>query len=640
MNFKQQSEEKRKKEIAREIIEDFKNRQEERRPYELAWLLNINFLIGNQYSYISSRGEVDEKERMFPWESREVFNHIAPLVESRLSKLARVKPKMSVRPSGNEKSDIELSKLSRSILNSVACEKNLSELIAEATTLSEVTGTSFYKVVWDKSLGESFDIDNEKYDEICKNLINNGEKCKNNTNNADKTKKINLGDVSIKVVSPFEIFPDSCACESIEDCESIIHAYPISALEAEEIYGEPFVGSDINMMSFDSLGGGLFVSGISNVTRTTTTLKHNQVMVYEKYIKPNASFKNGKLFIVVGDKLVYEGDLPLKMYPFIRQVSSDVIGSFWGSSIIERCIPIQRAFNNIKNRKYEFFARLSAGVLAVEDGSVDIDNLEEEGLAPGKILVYRSGASVPRFMDAGSVPSELSYEEEKLKNEFISLTGVSELMRNSSLPNDVTSGTAINLLIEQDDTRLLVPAENIRKAIVKLGKLVLLLYKEFASYPKISRIIDENGDVELIYWKGSDISSCDVVLETTNELSETQSARKNMVLELLKNGLLYDENGKLSKRMKSKVFDALGFGNWESAEDITSLHIKKATRENLGLSSLVVSEIDDHDIHIEEHTKFLLSDEAENLSQDQIDKYIQHIREHKMFRSQRASGTK
>lgn len=47
------------------------------------------------------------------------------------------------------------------------------------------------------------------------------------------------------------------------------------------------------------------------------------------------------------------------------------------------------------NAHDEHVALSARGYMLVEDGSVDIDNLEEEGLAPGKILVYRQGAIPP-----------------------------------------------------------------------------------------------------------------------------------------------------------------------------------------------------------------------------------------------------
>ena len=67
----------------------------------------------------------------------------------------------------------------------------------------------------------------------------------------------------------------------------------------------------------------------------------------------------------------------------------------------------------------------------MEDGSVDTDALAEEGLSPGKILVYRQGSRPPQFLDEGRVPSEFTTEEDRLLNEFIIISGVSEVSRNS-----------------------------------------------------------------------------------------------------------------------------------------------------------------------------------------------------------------
>lgn len=65
--------------------------------------------------------------------------------------------------------------------------------------------------------------------------------------------------------------------------------------------------------------------------------------------------------------------------------------------IIEALIPYQRQYNSIKNRENEILDRICLGELAVEDGSVDTDVLESEGLYPGKVLVYRQGANPPKI---------------------------------------------------------------------------------------------------------------------------------------------------------------------------------------------------------------------------------------------------
>ena len=73
--------------IVQEVVADYLRRRDERRSLEAQWQLNINFMMGNQYSYISSNGGIREDEKRYFWQEKEVFNHIAPIVETRISKM-------------------------------------------------------------------------------------------------------------------------------------------------------------------------------------------------------------------------------------------------------------------------------------------------------------------------------------------------------------------------------------------------------------------------------------------------------------------------------------------------------------------------------------------------------------------------
>ena len=94
-------------ELAKEVTEDFERRREERRTLEQQWQLNMNFLMGNQYAEISPTGEIEEEAGGYYWQGRNVYNHIAPIFETRVAKLSRVRPIMSVRASGEQESDLK-----------------------------------------------------------------------------------------------------------------------------------------------------------------------------------------------------------------------------------------------------------------------------------------------------------------------------------------------------------------------------------------------------------------------------------------------------------------------------------------------------------------------------------------------------
>ena len=581
--------------VVADVKQDFQNRQNFRRPYELAWQLNMNFVMGNQYCAISPRGAIEQEEKYYFWQEKQVYNHIAPIVETRLARLNRVRPKPVARPFSNSDKDIASAKLSTKILDSVHDKTRLDEIVTEVTSWSEVCGTAFYKIAWDN--GKS--------------------------------------DVKIIACSPFEIYPDSNVTQTVEQCSSIIHAKVYDATDVKNTWGVDVRGQDIKVFNINSVAG---VGGLgynSTVPSISQEQKSNQVLVLERYTKPTAEHPNGKLEIVAGDTLLYYGEMPFllgedneRTFPFVKQTSTEQPGCFWGASIVDRIIPIQRAYNAVKNRKHEFLNRLAMGVMTVEDGSVDLDNLEEEGLSPGKILVYRQGSVKPSLMDAGDVPHDFNQEEDRLLQEFVTVSGVSEFARNSTTPTTVTSGVALQLIAEQDDTRLASSIDSVKLCIKKLSKYILRLYKQFVTNSKLMRFVDSQKGAEIFYFKGSDIGSDDVVFETENQLTDTPATRRTMLFDLLNAGILYNKDGKLTESAKAKILSMMGFGNWDNAQDITQLHIDRAQNENVDIANATILPIDDHNLHIEEHTRFVISNFG-IAEKTVIDKVLAHIDLHK-----------
>lgn len=601
--------------VVKETLEDFENRIRARKGFDNQWQLNMNFYMGNQYCDVGYGGFVREIDKQYFWQEREVFNHIAPIIDIRLSRLSKIQPKMQVMPATNEEEDIYTAKVGKKVLDSVCGKMNLTAKINQATKWSEICGTSFYKISWNSNLGQVVALEEDG-------------------------RKIKTGDVDISVCSPFEIYPDSATHESLDDCQSLIHARAYTVAEIKQMYGVDVEGKDINVYSLDGVTsslGGLGYSGLA--TGLIETVRKDSAIVLEKYVRPNEKYPDGRLIIIAGDKLVYDGELPYvngidgkREFPFVRQICNEEVGSFWGVSMISRLIPIQRAYNAVKNRKHEYINRLTLGVLAVEDGSVDIDNLEEEGLAPGKILVYRQGSTAPQFLGGEQVPSDFEKEEEKLLSEFSTLSGTSEIGSMENVAASL-SGVALELLIDENETRLKFTTDSIKSAIKTIAKQILRLYKQFATFPRLIKIVGENGDLDVIYFKGNEISSDDVQFDTDNESNDTLSQRRNMIFTLLDKGLLTDENGNITKSMKAKIMENLGFGVWDTSVDLSDLHIKNADTENSKMNEAIevdVKEIDEHSLHINQHISYMLKVVyAGDVNKKVEEIFLKHIRAHR-----------
>lgn len=603
------------KELVEEITADFLRRQEERKILEAKWRLNIAFMLGNQHGKLGPRGEIILPSDGYYWQEKEVYNHIAPIIESRLAKFTRVNCAVSVRPASSDDKDLDCAKLSTKLIEATWQDTGFIKLFGKANYWAELAGSVFYKVVWDNDAGNTID----EEDGI----------------------EVKEGGISISVCPPFEIYPDSLSSPDVDSLTSIIHAkaYPVKAIES--VWGKKVEGEDVSIMDVDYSSSG---SGAIAVRENT---KKDYAIVIERYEVPDATHPNGRLSICAGGELLYDGDLPYvnrpdgkRGLPFVRQTALEQPACFFGTSVIERLIPVQRAYNAVKNRKHEFMERLVTGVLVAEDGSIDIEALEEDGLAPGKVIVYRQGAVPPVLMSPGSVPAEFRDEEERLLSEFRTISGISDFGSLSSSALTSFSGYALSLLLEQDYAKLSVTTESIRSAVKEVARQILRLYKQYAHGDRIIRVGGENGRVEIARFRASKLQGDDVVMESDSEMVETPATRKNMVLELLKYGLLSDENGIISNRNRAKIVEMLGFGNWECSRSDDEVHIKKASIENYDMEhgkADDVLEFDNHDIHIAEHTAFLVSGK-DTLSKEVVQTVSAHIRRHRALMAMEAEA--
>ncbi len=604
--------------IVQEVVADYLNRREKRRSLEAQWQLNINFMMGNQYSYVASNGGIREDEKRYFWQEKEVFNHIAPIIETRISKICSNTPSVAVVPASGDESDIESAKLSKDILNSVANRVNLINIEKTATTWSEICGTVFYKVVWNTNTGKMVATD-------------------------EFGTAIKEGDVEVEVVSPFEIFPDNLSCERIEDMKSIIHAKAVEVDEIKTLWNVDVESEKVHAFTLDSATGNLGGLGYdAHINKVSNVELNNHCVLIERYVKPSKNYPNGRLTIVAGGKLLFDGDLPYindelntRTFPFVKQISNYMPGSFFGVSVVDRLIPVQRAYNAVRNRKHEYFNRAVMNVLAVEDGSIDTEELEIDGLSPGKVLVYRQGSKVPEIMQNPKQTVDFDAEEERLLTEFKSVSGVSDMMSDSYAQYTGMSGVALQLLAEQDNSRLSTAIDSTKLAVKTVAKFILRLYKQFAVLPRLLKIAGDSGDIQMYYWDQNEICSDDVVFDASSETNETLAQRRTMLMDLIKQGLMFDEDGKFSHSTRKKCLDLLGFGLWEEAVDLNALHIKKAKEENLSVekNGVELLSIDNHKIHIDEHTAYLLSKEIKSKKNRKSiqEKMLKHIEEHKQF---------
>ena len=611
-------------EIVAMVQNEFQRRKNDRNVFDTQCQMNFDFLAGRQYV----RADYDsvttiEMQRLNDSQERVVYNQIAPIHETRVAKLRKLNTHMSVISSTSENEDIQNAELATEILKNTYNNLNFDDLIYQATVWSEICGSAFIKNTWE----------NEK-----------GEVCAIETDADGNETKICGGDIAATVVSPFEIYPDDVTRQTIAGQMSLIHARVYSRNELFLKYGIVIAGSENAVYKIGKVSN--HTGGYDFATRETATLAKDMMgdsaVLIEYYERPNRFYPNGRLIIVCEDQLIRYGDLPYcngpnqsREFPFVKIDCVSRINSFFGSTVIERLIPIQQNYNSIHARINEYIKRVTLGVpLLEEDSLVNEDDIEENGFSPGIPVIYEKGSTPPRFMETPPLPATLFNKLAELKEDFIIISGVSEISRNSVAPGAVTSGVGLQLLQQQDETRIALTGRNILTAMKKCGMQWLYLYKEFATTNRMVRYTGTSYPV-CRSWNNSILTSFDILVTDDSNMFNNTAMTRELVSSLFSQGVL--GNDRYSSVLYLSIF---GNGDINKALQEEYLDLKNAEKENLLFRDEnvipVVRKEDDHLLHLKKHNIFRKSDWYRDvLCRDGVlstmaEKFNQHCVEHEI----------
>ena len=616
-----------KEDIIQKVMDDLEKRRSERSILEQKWTLNANFLVGNQYCEVNPYcGEIEQLQPVYDWLNRETFNNIAPLYETRIANLKKINYMMKVKPATNELDDYAKAEVSTSVLQYTQKSSDFESKKNTMIYWNELCGNCFWLSWWDINKGEQYAVETSVV--VGDDGVEHKEK-----------QAFFQGDIDYGLITPYEIFPESIFKQGVENQRSIILEQVKSVDEIFDLYDIEVEGSSIETFELTPVasGGGL---GYEN---TVISMGHRTAENAEKVItyfeKPSKHKPNGRMIIIVGDSnLVYYGDLPYSKIPIVQVVCHEVAGQFFGKSTIEDLIPLQRTYNGCINSIHEYIKRVSLGQFLTEEGSIDIEEWEENGAVGGAFLVYKSGTNPPVPVPNGALPSEIMAERYNLKSDMEYAAGVSQLMVSGNAPQTNMSGTAISNLMEIDNTRLSLTGDHIRNSVRKLAVLWLEIYKKYATTRRIINYVGTNNIGKAIVWSADDINSYDVEYITENELLMSEDMQKQRFFDSYNMGLFTDDEGRIPERVKLRALEFMKVGSYSDIMSLNALHIQAAQRENVFFESGVipkVSEFDHHEIHIEEHLRYVLQMDFQLLrlkKPEYANALEDHIREHKQIK--------
>lgn len=607
---------------------------------QLQWFHNMSMFYGHHWVE-QTRGNFPEdyRDKLFTprkpyYHQRKTINRIRSYVRWEMSKMLSSFPTAQAIPASSEDQDQRAAFAAEQAWTSISDSKKLRQHMSRATWWTIVTGNGFLKTHWDP---------------YCVDKVS-GE----------------YGDIKYGHVTPFHLFVPDVREQDIEDQPFVINAYTKPVAWAQHYFAKEL--GDIKLAPSTSAANQILDEAYLNLGNSKAP---DSVIVYETWVKPGATklLPQGGVIISVDDVLisVHRDGFPYGhgMYPFTK-FEHIPTATFYADSPIVDLSQLQKEYNGLRSEISEAGRRMAKPQLIAPMGSIVPSKLTNE---PGLVIQYKPGMAPPQPLPLSPLPQYYLDQQERVLNDWIDISGEREVSRGDTPPG-VTSGTAISYLQEASNQYLTPQFQSIEAGIEKIATQTIELFVQYVDLPRKIRTIGADGAFDTMQLRGADIASgTDIRIEPGSSFAKSKAAQEARVMDMFAVGIIDQptaarmlEVGGVQKimdtmnvaerkaqreniKMKMMSLEEIEAKRMEAMQEIMASLPPEATQdpnimaeiENMPAPAVIsVDDFDVHEVHIETHNKFRMSQEYEILPDELKAQFADHVAQHEQILQQRA----
>ena len=621
--------------------EEFNRCRSARMPKQRQWYINMSMVFGQQWLQIATgngaaagRLSVQQAPRH---QRRKTINRLRSFVRTEHSKFLSTLPNIVAVPATAEDEDVRAAFAGEQTWTHYSEMKKFRREYSAAIWWAIMTGNGFIKTWWDQSREVE--------------MPNGG---------------VDYGDIEFRKVPPFNLFIPEMREREIEDQPYVIEARVRPMSWVKSFYSEQLKDADLSPST--NSANTIMDEGYLGLQKSGQQL--DSVIVYEFWVKPGTTplLPKGAFFVMVEDVLVdyFEG-LPYdhKNYPYTK-VEHLFNDTFWADSPLVDLIPIQKEINEVRTDLAVAARRMGNPQLLAAQNSIVPGKMTNE---PGAIILYRPGLPAPQPMPLAQLPQYVLDQEDRSIRDMEDISGQHDVSKGQA-PAGVTAGTALQYLGERDDNYLTPQYQGIEDAVENIAKQTLLLFQQFVDIQRKIKVVGLDGAFDTLLLSGSDIKNgTDVRVEPGTAVGQSQAAKQAQVMDLVSLGII----------MPDQALKMLEIGGPQKVLDIVNAAERKAQRENMKMKALKddlgaiqahndqftekalmqvgpemlasgmpleeimaqvqqalppvvdVDDFDVHEVHIETHNRFRMSQEYETLPDEVKDQFEKHVAWHQQM---------
>lgn len=577
--------------------------------HEAIWMTNIAYLLG----YDSIR--FDSQSRTFRpiaqgakylRANRVHVNSILPTMQNRAARLTKSPPKYDTRPNSTDEDDKRAARLGLQILNQVWDQQRVNRKRIDMVMWKQQCGHAYFKVCWDDQLGDPI-IDPETQELVGYD-----------------------GEVRVDVVSPFEVFVDPIA-KSLDEAQWVVQAKVRKLDYFRSHYGERGAAVKEESAWLLSTQYEQRIQSINSQTPSSGNITNNMKdaaieLVY--YEKRSRKHPQGRMVVTANGILLEDKELPVGQIPFVKFDDIIIGGKFYSESVITHLRPLSDYKNkNLTMRAAWLTRTMTSKILAAKGHGLTEESLNDKS---GEVLEYNPvpGAAPPEALQMPNIPAYAYNEDEKATNDMLDISGINQPSRGQ-MPSAQIPAVGMQLLVEQDETRIGIMTDADEESYALVGKLILEYVQKYVQTPRLLKIAGRGKEVDVKKFVGADLKgNTDVFVIKGSTVPTSKSLKRQEIINLYQQGLLGDPN---DNKVRAKVLNMLEYGDVAQAWEKQSLDEGQIERDIDMIRQGIdpgVNLYDNHDLHIEVKNNFRISPDFLQLTPVAKQILLKNIEEH------------
>lgn len=304
------------------------------------------------------------------------------------------------------------------------------------------------------------------------------------------------GNISIKPVDPFNIFPDPLA-ESVDNSEFLVYATYRNANQIKQQFPEKASAIE---------GSRITMSELVAERDNNDTQDANQVLILEMWCrdwvtmdetvegKKQLKYPKGRVITCLPELGILLSDKknPYKdgKFPFVLMKNYDIPFEFWGVGEVEQVMSPQHYVNELTNQIIDN-AKNTANMQWIIDKNSGIGQGKLTN-RPGLVIRKTPGSEVRRDTPP-AMPSYVREQIEVLKKDIQDISGVFDSLKGEQ-QGSVTAASAILALQEASQARIRLKIKLMEASLSELAQIVYSRMQQFWKLDRWVRVTDVEGN--------------------------------------------------------------------------------------------------------------------------------------------------